>query len=51
MIKQTIFKKKIEAMLKFLKRLFKIRFRNSAVETNTYRLLRMNRKLSFKQGK
>ncbi len=38
-------------MLKLVKRIFRIRFRNSAIENNTYRLLRMNRKLSFKQGK
>lgn len=38
-------------MLKFLKRVFKIRLQNSSVETKTYRLLRMNRKLSFRQGK
>lgn len=37
--------------MKQLLKLLQIKFRNKAVETNTYRLLRMNRKLSFKQDK
>lgn len=36
-------------MIKLIKKLF--RFRKTAIKTNTYRLLRMNRRLSFKQGK
>lgn len=38
-------------MLKLLKKIFQVRFQKNSVETNTYRLLRMNRKLTIKQGK
>jgi len=38
-------------MLKQLLKKFRIRFSNKAVETNTYRLLRMNGKLPIKQNK
>ncbi len=38
-------------MLKQLLKTFRIRLGNNALETNTYRLLRMNTKLSFKKNK
>jgi len=37
-------------MLKFLKKIFKPRFRSADVKADTYRLLRMNRKLSFNRN-
>lgn len=49
MLKQSTFKIKI--MFKQLLKKLSIRLGNKAIETSNYRLLRMNRKLSFKQNK
>lgn len=49
MVKQPNFKENIQIMLKLLKKIFLLKFKTKDLDTSNYRLLRMNRKLSFKQ--